>query len=428
MFPWHREPDAVEVDATEPGCRPPVPPVTTSGMTCGTPLPWQRGPTLPDVDDRQLERISIATGLVAYFAVGVPVAIEQMFGPGEFVGDLPWVFWAAFLVHGIALASYDLAPAGARWADARVMLAIQVAAGLTVFALSPQFGFTSVLLVITAASAAYILSPAGALTVVGLQTTTVAVLLTLAGMDLANILLPALVYGSFQAFAALVVVGQMREQVARARLAEVNAELQAATTLLAANSRNEERLRIARDLHDLVGHQLTALALNLEVATHRRGDDQQAAVERARATAKDLLAAVREAVGDLRHPLPSVRTAVDAIAAQVPRPQVHVEVDDDLTVDAERAATVVRCVQEIVTNAVRHSDADHLWLRIEQDAGGVLHVSARDDGRGSDPIVAGNGLTGMRERLTQLGGDLEFDSAPGDGFSVAARLPAAVMP
>ncbi|HSK22569.1 MAG TPA: histidine kinase [Egicoccus sp.] len=376
------------------------------------------------MDDRQLERISIATGLVAYLAVGVPVAVEQAFGPGEFVGDHPWWFWGAFLVHGVVLLGYDLFPERPRRIDVRIRLGAQVVAGLAVFALAPEFGFTSVLLVITAASAAYILTPAMALAVVAVQTAVVAGVLTVVGMDLTNVLLPTLVFGSFQAFAALVVVGQMREQEARARLAEVNAELQAATALLAANSRNEERLRIARDLHDLVGHQLTALALNLEVATHRRGDAQQAAVERARATAKDLLAAVREAVGDLRHPLPSVRTAVDAIAAQVPRPQVHVEVDDHLAVDTERAAALVRCVQEIVTNAVRHSDAQHLWLRIVQDAAGVLHVTAHDDGRGTAAIVAGNGLTGMRERLTQLGGDLSYDSTPGDGFSLAAWLPA----
>jgi signal transduction histidine kinase len=380
------------------------------------------------VDDRHLERISIATGLVAYLAVGVPVAVEQAFGPGEFVGDHPWWFWGAFLVHGVVLAGYDLFPDRPRRLDIRVRLAAQVFAGLVVFALAPEFGFTSVLLVITAASAAYILTPMWALVVVGFQTAVVAAVLTVAGMDLANILLPTLVFGSFQAFAALVVVGQAREAEARARLAEVNAELQAATTLLEANSRNEERLRIARDLHDLVGHQLTALALNLEVATHRRGDDQQAAVERARQVARDLLADVREAVGDLRHPLPSVRTAMEAIAGQVPRPQVLVEVDDQLVLDADRAAALVRCVQEIVTNAVRHSDAEHLWLRIEQEPDGGLHVTARDDGRGAASIIAGNGLTGMRERLTQLGGDLEFDSAPGNGFSVAARLPAAVTP
>lgn len=206
-------------------------------------------------------------------------------------------------------------------------------------------------------------------------------------------------------------------------MAEVNAELQAATALLEANSRNEERLRIARDLHDLVGHQLTALALNLEVATHRRGDDQQAAVERARVMAKDLLTDVREAVGELRHPLPSVRTALVAIAAQVPRPAVHVDVDDELSVDAERAAALVRCIQEIVTNAVRHSDAHHLWLHVAQDADGGLQVAARDDGCGTDTIVAGNGLTGMRERLAQLGGELEYTSTAGGGFSLAARLP-----
>ncbi|MFA9429060.1 sensor histidine kinase [Egicoccus sp. AB-alg2] len=380
------------------------------------------------MDDQQLERISIATGLVASLAVGVPVLIEQVLGDGLFVGDHPMWWWTAYLVHLAVLLGFDLAPGLAPRLDERVMLGVQVVAGLVVFGLSAQFGFSSVLLVISAASAAYVLSARGAGLVVVFQTAVVFVLLVVLGMGWADVVLPTLVYGSFQAFAMLVVIGQRREADARERLAEVNADLQAATALLAANSRNEERLRIARELHDLVGHQLTALALNLEVASHRRGADQQAAVERARGMAKDLLQDVRAAVGELRHPLPSLRSAIDAVVAQVPHPRVHVEVDEDLAVDGDRATAVVRCVQEILTNAVRHSGADNLWLRISQDGSGGLEVDARDDGCGAARIVAGNGLTGMRERLSQLGGQLDYASTPDAGFHVAARLPAVTAP
>ena len=378
------------------------------------------------MNDRQLERVSLATGLVASFAVGVPVLLDQVLGSGVLVGDHPVWWWAAYLVHLGVMGAFDAEPAWAK--DGRLLLAVQVVAGLVVFALSPEFGFSSVLLVISAASAAYVLSQRGAAAVTAFQTVVVFVVLAFAQTAWTMVVLPTLVFGSFQAFAMLVVVGQLREVAARERLAEVNAQLQAATALLAATSRNEERLRIARELHDLVGHQLTALTLNLEVASHRRGDEQQASVERASEMAKDLLGDVRDAVGELRHPLPSLRSAIDAVVAQVPRPHVHVEMGDDVAVDGDRATAVVRCVQEIVTNVVRHSGADNLWLRVEQDDTGLLEVTARDDGRGAAPVVAGNGLTGMRERLAQLGGELEYASAPEGGFRLAARLPAAVAP
>ncbi|WP_130649476.1 sensor histidine kinase [Egicoccus halophilus] len=380
------------------------------------------------MDDTALERVSIATGLVASLAVGVPVALESSFGAGTLAGTAPGWWWAAYLVHLATLLGFDVLPARLVPLDARVLLAVQVLAGLVVFGLSMSFGFSAVLLVVSAASAAYVLGTRGAAWVVALQTGVVAVLLVAGDVGWTEMLLMTMVYGSFQAFAMLVVTGQVREAAARERLAEVNTQLEAAQAMLAADSRNEERLRIARELHDLVGHQLTALTLNLEVATHQHGPAQQAAVDRARGLAKELLGDVRAAVGELRHPAPSVRAAVEAIALQVPRPHVHVEVDDDVAVDPERAAALVRCLQEMVTNAVRHSDADNLWLRIEQDPTGTLTVSARDDGRGADRVVAGNGLTGMGERLGALGGELQWTTGPQQGFALAARLPATAAP
>ncbi|GGI05142.1 hypothetical protein GCM10011354_12620 [Egicoccus halophilus] len=386
------------------------------------------GRRLARVDDTALERVSIATGLVASLAVGVPVALESSFGAGTLAGTAPGWWWAAYLVHLATLLGFDVLPARLVPLDARVLLAVQVLAGLVVFGLSMSFGFSAVLLVVSAASAAYVLGTRGAAWVVALQTGVVAVLLVAGDVGWTEMLLMTMVYGSFQAFAMLVVTGQVREAAARERLAEVNTQLEAAQAMLAADSRNEERLRIARELHDLVGHQLTALTLNLEVATHQHGPAQQAAVDRARGLAKELLGDVRAAVGELRHPAPSVRAAVEAIALQVPRPHVHVEVDDDVAVDPERAAALVRCLQEMVTNAVRHSDADNLWLRIEQDPTGTLTVSARDDGRGADRVVAGNGLTGMGERLGALGGELQWTTGPQQGFALAARLPATAAP
>ena len=91
--------------------------------------------------------------------------------------------------------------------------------------------------------------------------------------------------------------------------------------------------------------------------------------------------------------------------------------------DPERAQVVVRCVQEVITNTLKHAQAENLWLELLATPNGI-EVSAHDDGCGAREVTAGNGLRGMRERLTSLGGDLSLTSSPGEGFSLHAKLPA----
>ena len=90
--------------------------------------------------------------------------------------------------------------------------------------------------------------------------------------------------------------------------------------------------------------------------------------------------------------------------------------------DPERAHVLLRCTQEIITNAVRHAEASLLRLRYRLDGDAVL-LEARDDGRGADGATAGNGLLGMRERLAAHGGTLQVETSPGRGFTVRLRLP-----
>src|SRR5690606_30684440 len=90
--------------------------------------------------------------------------------------------------------------------------------------------------------------------------------------------------------------------------------------------------------------------------------------------------------------------------------------------DPERAHVLLRCTQEIITNAVRHAQASVLQLQYTLERGAVRLV-ARDDGRGADGFTAGNGLRGMRERLSAYGGEVEAETAPGQGFTLRLRLP-----
>jgi signal transduction histidine kinase len=91
-------------------------------------------------------------------------------------------------------------------------------------------------------------------------------------------------------------------------------------------------------------------------------------------------------------------------------------------IDPERAHLLLRCVQEIITNTVRHARARNLWIRLSTSQDGIA-LSARDDGRGVSRVQAGHGLSGMQERLSQLGGKLEVESRKGAGFTLHAWIP-----
>jgi signal transduction histidine kinase len=104
-------------------------------------------------------------------------------------------------------------------------------------------------------------------------------------------------------------------------------------------------------------------------------------------------------------------------------PQIHLLIADDLAIDDPmRAHTVLRCVQEIITNAVRHAAAANLRIELARTDSGIA-IRAKDDGRGAKEVRPGHGLTGMRERLEQVGGTLQIETQPAKGFQIHAWMP-----
>ena len=226
-------------------------------------------------------------------------------------------------------------------------------------------------------------------------------------------------------FAFMSGVVALRQHIARDALRKVNSELLATQALLADNTRIAERVRIARELHDLVGHHLTALTLNLEVATHLADGKALEHVQQAHSLAKLLLADVREVVSDMRvDDKVDLAAALRTLVGGVPEPVIHLDLPTELAMtDPRRAQVLLRCAQEMITNSVRHARAANLWIGLVHDADGVA-LTARDDGRGVANVEAGNGLNGMEERLRQVGGELKIKSSPGTGFSLYAWIPA----
>ena len=227
------------------------------------------------------------------------------------------------------------------------------------------------------------------------------------------------------------VTGLVARQQAQAREEQrrLNAELRATRALLAESSRMSERLRISRELHDLLGHHLTALSLNLEVAGHLAEGKALDHVRQSHTLAKLLLTDVREAVSEMREERGiDLTNALRVLVEGVPALNVALDLPDRLQIeDPERAQVLLRCAQEIITNCVRHAGASHLTLRLTQDETGIV-LAAKDNGRGCEQAVPGNGLRGMRERLSAYGGQVDIITAPGQGFSLTVRIPLEAAP
>jgi len=230
--------------------------------------------------------------------------------------------------------------------------------------------------------------------------------------------------GGFQVFAAASSILVISEGQARTSLARANAELTATRELLAESSRSSERLRISRDLHDTLGHHLTALSLQLDVAARLSGGKAVDHIQQAHAITRLLLSDVRDVVSTLRESSrPNLVESVRTLALQPVDAAVHLDMPETLAVDdGERAEAILRAVQEVLTNTARHAQASNLWIRLERSPDGIM-LHARDDGRGADLRSTGNGLRGMRERYEQQGGRVDVRTSPAHGFEIHAFMP-----
>lgn len=228
----------------------------------------------------------------------------------------------------------------------------------------------------------------------------------------------------FQAFAIVSAALARSEAELREDQARINAELVSTRELLRESSKLSERMRISRDLHDSVGHHLTALCLHLEAAINSPPDKAQHGMTLARDAAKNALEEVRSVVATVHSgdEIP-LQAALTLLAEKIPRVHMNLSVSDELHVtDAERANSLLRCVQEITTNTLRHSDAANLWIALRAEKGGI-QVEARDDGHVNKAAEPGFGLTAMKSRFEELGGTVSFETAIDRGFMVRAWLP-----
>jgi signal transduction histidine kinase len=229
-----------------------------------------------------------------------------------------------------------------------------------------------------------------------------------------------------------------------ARLEERTAELEQAREELARRAVTEERLRLARELHDVVAHAMSVIAVQSGVGTHV-ADSQPEQVGKAlaaiEATSRSALTELRRLLGVLRQdsepqaslaPVPGLAN-LDVLLAEVAEAGLAVRLRVEgapAPLPAGVDLSAYRIVQEALTNVIKHAGPGHAQVTIRYGDREVA-VEVTDDGRGVAAVAGdggkgtGHGLIGMAERVAAFGGDLEVGPRPGGGFRVAARLPLA---
>src|SRR5918994_787780 len=367
----------------------------------------RRLPTSAWVFDSALALVAaaLATAILVPMVVSVPMARAVPVG---------------MLAVGYGLVLLHTLPLAARRRFPGTVLALSVASGLAFAALFlPPFFLGPAILVAVYSVAAYgdRWVPLAGLVVAELGLA--AVWFTPAMLERSTFLL-------FMGFIAVAwVLGHFvgDRQLYAAQLEERTAELEQAREELARQAVTEERLRLARELHDVVAHAMSVIAVQSGVGAHvaaSRPEEVGKALAAIEATSRAALTELRRLLGVLRQDSePQASLAVRLRVEGTPSP-----------LPAGVDLSAYRIVQEALTNAVKHAGPVHAQVTIGYRDQEVT-VDVTDDGRGAVPPASdgrmgtGHGLIGMRERVVAFNGELEAGPRPGGGFRVAARLPLA---
>lgn len=226
----------------------------------------------------------------------------------------------------------------------------------------------------------------------------------------------ALGLGSAFAFVVVFSLVARRERVARLEIERLSVELE---TLAATRERN----RIAREIHDSVGHYLTVANVQLEAARATETGRLER-IERAQGLLRDGLVELRRSVSMLRETLPTAQPFAQAIEELVAGNSAELRITGTKRLLSGAVGfALYRAAQEGLTNAQRHAAAQRIAVHVEY-GDDVVRLEVRDDGRGpSAESSGGTGLAGLRERVELLGGAVQHGAAPGGGFRLQVEVP-----
>ena len=346
------------------------------------------------------------------------------------------------LVLGYALALLHTLPLAARRRFPGTVLGISVASGLAVAALGVPEILGPAILVAVYSVAAYgdrWISLAG---LAAAELGSAAVQLTPGGFQNPTVITNGLIIGAAWLLGHF--VGRRRAYTARL---EQTAELERTRAEQARRAVAEERLRLARELHDVVAHSISVIAVQSGVGAHvasTQPEEAAKALKAIEATSRAALTELRRLLGVLRQegesqgdlaPVPGLAD-LDGLLAEVAKTGLGVRLRVEgkpPPLPAGIDLSAYRIVQEALTSVVKHAGPARVQVTIRYRDQDVM-VEVTDDGRGVTAPTddgrarVGHGLIGMRERVQVFGGDLQTGPRPGGGFRVAARLPLADQP
>ncbi len=373
-----------------------------------------------------LKRLFVPMNIAAYIAwsaIGTEIWLREPQGTGLI--DAAFLQTTLMLLHVLYLAIFITCTIFEKDRfRAQIMALVLVLVALVICMLA-RFSSAPILLIVASAVTAVLFTPSRLAALFVLSN----FCLFLIYRDLWQVTKPlasVFIYSSFQMFAMLMAWYSSQAEKRRDELMLLNTDLIATRTLLAETVRDSERLRLSRELHDVAGHKLTALKLNLTALARQPELAKHKSIETCAALADELLADIRNVVQQMRlNDGMDLQVAIEKIAAPFPRPNLLLAIDDSAhQVPMQQAEVLLRTVQEALTNSARHSQAQQLWVVLQRDAE-RWHLRIRDDGRMAHHWQKGNGLKGMSERLENLGGGLQCERSSTGGMQIEAWLPVA---
>lgn len=307
-------------------------------------------------------------------------------------------------------------------------VAAQVLLGYVVFVTSGAMVGAILLLLVLVSQTVLLLPPRGTLVIVAL------VPFAHTGMEWRAGLREALGMLAAAAFAAVLTRVIVREQQARRELTQAHEQLREYALQIERLAVAQERNRVARDIHDGLGHSLTVVQMQVKAARAVLGTDPgraDAVLAKAQVQAEEALAEVRRSVGAMREPRPRapLAEALRELAEQASASGVPTSLD--ITGQARPLMTAAqeslyRAAQEGLTNVRKHAGATRAELVLDYTRPAAVRLEVRDDGAGvtaETDDLPGYGLLGVRERAAHAGGRMSLESAPGRGATLSVEVP-----
>jgi len=221
----------------------------------------------------------------------------------------------------------------------------------------------------------------------------------------------------------------IRAERARAALDEANRALRAYATQSEELATARERNRIAREIHDGLGHYLTTIHMQIQAASSIVDSDRARALKtlaKAQQLAHEALGDIRRSVSALRaerQPLPAALAALAQASDDAGLATTLTVVGDARPLDPQEEQALYRAAQEGLTNARKHAQAASATLTLDFSNAKLVRLTVADDGRGASATDGGFGLVGLRERVQLVGGSLSLQTAPGAGLVLSVEVP-----